>query len=156
MNPKTGRYERVFVNLEAVYPQPEDPSIEFCFEELRARNRGWLDRDWGMERSKRAMQKQWEGEEIKRKEIRQLNENANPTQTNRTDQQLAAELKQGLVLNTVDDENKENAPPQKKGADLAKRVRREERANKTRKIRVMEVKGAPQTSEHLPHVDCRC
>ncbi|KAL8740060.1 MAG: hypothetical protein Q9184_008535, partial [Pyrenodesmia sp. 2 TL-2023] len=33
-NPKTGKVERVFVNLEAVYPNPENPAEEYSFEEL--------------------------------------------------------------------------------------------------------------------------
>ncbi|KAK3724398.1 protein kinase [Vermiconidia calcicola] len=41
-NPKTGRMECVFVNLEAVYPDIGKKPTEYCFEELRARHRGWL------------------------------------------------------------------------------------------------------------------
>ncbi|PIA95862.1 Checkpoint serine/threonine-protein kinase bub1 [Cercospora beticola] len=44
-NEKTGRLECVFVNLEAVYPEAGNLAVEYCFEELRARHRGWLDRD---------------------------------------------------------------------------------------------------------------
>lgn len=47
VNPKTGRTERVAVNLEAVYPDPSDLAMEMCFEELRAAKRGWLQKDWG-------------------------------------------------------------------------------------------------------------
>ena len=46
VNPKTGKVERVFVNLEAVYPNPQDSNITFSFEELRAKHRGWLDKTW--------------------------------------------------------------------------------------------------------------
>ncbi|KAH0556847.1 hypothetical protein GP486_005365 [Trichoglossum hirsutum] len=42
INPRTGKAERVFVNLEACYPNPEDPSTELSFEELRAIRRGWI------------------------------------------------------------------------------------------------------------------
>lgn len=49
VNPKTGKAERVFVNLEAVYPDPDDPAREVCFEELRAVRRGWAGRDWRKE-----------------------------------------------------------------------------------------------------------
>lgn len=42
-NPRTGKIERVFVNLEAVYPNESD---EMSFDELRAKARGWLDQDW--------------------------------------------------------------------------------------------------------------
>lgn len=43
MNPRTGRPERVFVKIEAVYP---DKDLELSFEELRAMSRGWANRDW--------------------------------------------------------------------------------------------------------------
>ena len=46
MNPRTGKTERVFVNLEAVYPNPEDHDEEYSFEELRAKHRGWLHKSW--------------------------------------------------------------------------------------------------------------
>ncbi|KAK7753247.1 protein kinase [Diatrype stigma] len=46
VNPHSGRRERVFVNLEAVYPTPEEPGTELSFEELWAANRGWLDVSW--------------------------------------------------------------------------------------------------------------
>ncbi|KAI8635142.1 Mad3/BUB1 homology region 1-domain-containing protein [Xylariaceae sp. FL1651] len=46
VNPQSGRRERVHVNLEAVYPTPEEPGTELSFEELWAANRGWLDACW--------------------------------------------------------------------------------------------------------------
>lgn len=47
LNPKTGRLEIVFVDLQKVYPNREDPmSVELSFEELRAKHRGWLEMDW--------------------------------------------------------------------------------------------------------------
>lgn len=46
VNPRTGKIERVFVNLAAVYPVPNDQSVEISFEELRAESRGWLAKDW--------------------------------------------------------------------------------------------------------------
>ncbi|KAL8679872.1 MAG: hypothetical protein Q9186_003892 [Xanthomendoza sp. 1 TL-2023] len=55
-NSKTGKIERVFVNLEAVYPNPNDPTAEFSFEELRARSRGWADRDWAADRKRERVQ----------------------------------------------------------------------------------------------------
>ena len=45
-NPRTGKVERVFVKLEAVYPNDHD---EMSFDELRAKARGWFDRDWAAE-----------------------------------------------------------------------------------------------------------
>jgi checkpoint serine/threonine-protein kinase len=44
VNPKTGRKEYVFANLELVYPSGDAESgYEFCFEELRAMKRGLID-----------------------------------------------------------------------------------------------------------------
>lgn len=45
-NPANGKKERVFVDLRAVYPSPEEPGTELSFEEIWAANRGWLDQSW--------------------------------------------------------------------------------------------------------------
>jgi len=49
INPRNGRSERIFVNLEAVYPSPDEIGTELSFEELRAAHRGWLDKSWDQE-----------------------------------------------------------------------------------------------------------
>ena len=41
-----GKTERVFVDLESVYPTPEKNGTELSFEELRAAHRGWLSKIW--------------------------------------------------------------------------------------------------------------
>ncbi|KAI1814072.1 Mad3/BUB1 homology region 1-domain-containing protein [Poronia punctata] len=46
VNPQSGKRERIHVNLEVVYPTPEEPGTELSFEELWAANRGWLDVCW--------------------------------------------------------------------------------------------------------------
>ncbi|KAK8089151.1 hypothetical protein PG997_004112 [Apiospora hydei] len=46
VNPANGKREQIFVNLEAVYPTPEEPGTELSFEELWAAGRGWLDARW--------------------------------------------------------------------------------------------------------------
>jgi checkpoint serine/threonine-protein kinase len=50
VNPRTGKNERIFVNLEAVYPTPEQSGTELSFEELRAGSRGWLLKTWKSEK----------------------------------------------------------------------------------------------------------
>ncbi|WPH00073.1 Hypothetical protein R9X50_00289600 [Acrodontium crateriforme] len=53
-NPRSGRMECVFVNLEAVYPNPgQRPSVEYCFEELRALHRRWRKPDQPHKQSNR-------------------------------------------------------------------------------------------------------
>jgi checkpoint serine/threonine-protein kinase len=44
-----GRTERVFVNLEAIYPTPDVVGSELSLEELRAGSRGWLSKSWQSE-----------------------------------------------------------------------------------------------------------
>lgn len=46
VNPVNGKKERVFVDLRAVYPTPDEPGTELSFEEIWAANRGWLGREW--------------------------------------------------------------------------------------------------------------
>lgn len=56
VNPVSGKKERIFVNLEAVYPDPEVPGSELGFEEVWAMNRGWLDHAWDIEPSEPAIE----------------------------------------------------------------------------------------------------
>lgn len=49
VNPQTGKRERVFVNLRALYPSPDEPGSELSFEEVWAARRGWLDKIWEYE-----------------------------------------------------------------------------------------------------------
>ncbi|KAK0618158.1 Mad3/BUB1 homology region 1-domain-containing protein [Bombardia bombarda] len=46
VNLVNGKKERVFVDLRAVYPTPDDPGTELSFEEVWAANRGWLHNEW--------------------------------------------------------------------------------------------------------------
>ncbi|CAM1507348.1 Fc.00g069890.m01.CDS01 [Cosmosporella sp. VM-42] len=46
VHPQTGKKERVFVDLAAIYPTPEEQGTELSFEEIMAANRGWLDHSW--------------------------------------------------------------------------------------------------------------
>src|SRR5436190_9196294 len=52
LNPRSGKVERVFVNLEAIYPDRENAAHEISLEELRAVSRGWMDKDWSRQRKK--------------------------------------------------------------------------------------------------------
>lgn len=46
VHPQTGKKERIFVGLEAIYPTPDQPGTELSFEEIVAANRGWLEHVW--------------------------------------------------------------------------------------------------------------
>jgi checkpoint serine/threonine-protein kinase len=62
INPRNGRNEHVFVNLEALYPAPGTNGPELCFEELMAGHRGWLDKIWKPENSQVATTSPGSGE----------------------------------------------------------------------------------------------
>lgn len=150
VNPRTGRVEVVFVDLEKVYPNHEDPmSEEYSFEELRAKHRGWMDHDWAAIRRKEAEQARKAAEAAA---TAQSKAKAMPLAPKQEPEQ-PAKPKTVPLKGSVDDDmgNDENAPPSQVDMDkakAAKKARREERANRTRKIKVMEtkeVRGETQT-----------
>lgn len=181
LNPKTGRLEVVFVDLQKVYPNRDDPmSLEFSFEELRAEHRGWMKMNWAAirqeesDKAKRAAeaavaeQVRLEAvalaskvvEELPKPQVEPLkpmieanlvlnDENAPPRPT-------ASRTKSVPLKGSIEDElviNDENSPPSQAEVEKAravKKARKEERANRTRKIKVMDVKeirGETQTSK---------
>lgn len=155
INPKTGRAECVFVNLEAVYPDPRDPSLEFCFEELRARQRGWLERDWALDRATTRLDSP-KAPERKPKKHHGFEIFEDPTQSEPLPLPQVVQVPDVVGIDTslkvlkIHDENaenNENAPPSKEEVALAKRLRREERANKTRRIKVMEVEHVKKETQ---------
>ncbi|KAG9201514.1 hypothetical protein G6514_005712 [Epicoccum nigrum] len=159
VNPKTGRVEVVFVDLEQVYPNRRDPmSVEFSFEELRARHRGWLDRDWGAVRR----EEQRKARKLAEKAVAAQQPKPKPAPLAPKTEPLAPKqdaqkppkpqtvpLKGGEEDALAGDD--ENRPPSQadiEKAKAAKKARKEERANRTRKIQVMDVKevsGETQT-----------
>ncbi|KAF1356543.1 hypothetical protein BDV97DRAFT_287621 [Delphinella strobiligena] len=171
VNPKTGRPECVFVNLEAVYPEPSNPSIEFSFEELRARHRGLLDIDWSQVPRQQDRLHEQEKQSVsdsppKKKGFAIFQDELTPgpiappkhefaifhdensenrPQTSSHDRPAPITIDSSLRVIPLRDENDENKPPQQRDADIAKRLRREERANRTRKIKVMEVEHQNET-----------
>lgn len=202
-NPRTGKLECVFVNLEAVYPNPHDPSEEYCFEELRAASRGWLDRDWAAER--RAERPPQERVVLATREAPNV---LHPAAHN-DENDLAQRIEQDLNINDENEPPRQSKPPKMEifsdadanviaasapakakkmhiftdenenenlaqtaharstqpkvktvplkdengdgaavdqEAEIARRMRKEERANRTRKIKVREVRRDDQTS----------
>ncbi|KAF4554588.1 Checkpoint serine/threonine-protein kinase bub1-like protein [Elsinoe fawcettii] len=152
INPRNGKREMVHVNLDVVYTDIGRTKVEFSFEEVMARHRGWLERDWKAENRAR-------DEEIRRmkmtspeKKLKKkggfeiFNDSASPDAVLSPVEVIAPVVEQAsLPIRTVmlSDENNENAvarPVKDKNSEIAKRMRKEEKANKTRKIKVMEVR----------------
>ena len=130
-NPRTGKIERVFVNLEAVYPNPNDPNEEISFEELRAQSRGWLNKDWGAERRK----------------AKQAASVPTPT--------AQALSSPALVIDSPGGDTQESQPIPSVSQNTEGRVEatsgkegaREGKPGRPKKMKVMEVKGETQTSK---------
>ncbi|RDW93724.1 putative checkpoint protein kinase (SldA) [Aspergillus mulundensis] len=121
VNPRTGRKERVFVDLAAVYPDYKNPNVEFSFEELRAMKRGWMDKDWRQKRP-----------------LKQISGNAVQADPNSPDENaLPAEFKEKLKLSGTDD-HALNQPIMSEKAHDSK-------SGKGGKLKVREVKAETQT-----------
>lgn len=215
VNARNGRKECVFVQVEKVYPDDNNPAVEFSFEELRAKRQGWLDLEWASkmkaEKAQRAAHKVNE-EPCHTRQIlgaRNVQPQAAPTQLEPASDEidLADRIEQSLMINDENappqairtqklqifgdenaedshrrvqsttskkqkmqifaDENMDMPPPPKpraktvplrdendastaqtdRDAELARRLRKEERANRTRKVKVREVKRDDQTSK---------
>ena len=116
-----GKTERWFVDIVNVCPNENDPNDEYCFEELRARSRGWLDRTWSPPRKARS----------KQKSVSMASDNSAKESGNDI-----IEATQTLSLD--DDTTLADAT-----------LGMEERNARPRKKKVMEVKGATKTGEAL-------
>lgn len=128
-NSKTGKIERVFVNLEAVYPNPDDPTGELSFEELRAQSRGWLDIDWAAEKEQ-ARHQEHLNNESKAKSISLDTQTPNASITDDSQQEVSSQ-------NTTEQLG-QTAPAE----DMTQGTK----ARKSKRTKVMEVKAETQTS----------
>ncbi|KAF2273908.1 uncharacterized protein EI97DRAFT_423203 [Westerdykella ornata] len=143
INPRTGRLEVVFADLRLVYPDFEDPmAMEYSFEELRAKHRGWADYDW----AKTRREKQHLNKKLTRAtELTIQSENKAELLVSKERIERPHKPQTIPLKGSVEDdaENDENTPPSQaevEKARVAKKARREERANRTRKIKVMDVR----------------
>ena len=115
------------MNLEAVYPNPNDPNEEFSFEEFRARFRGWMDKDWAAER-RHAVRQMLPDSEQKAPSLDVDEQKTKNTQ--------AESISLGSAQQDVDVATQEETT---QGT----------RSRKSRRTKVMEVKGETQTSKRL-------
>ncbi|KAL4922831.1 Mad3/BUB1 homology region 1-domain-containing protein [Aspergillus aurantiobrunneus] len=128
INPRTGRRERVFVDLDAVYPDYKNPNIEVSFEELRAIRRGWMDKDW---RAQKEPLKQFSGN------VAQTESGLIWQSGNAVDMNLPDQLHQKLTLKDTDDHALNQPIHSEKIQDM--------KSAKSRKLKVREVKAGTQT-----------
>ncbi|OJJ45422.1 hypothetical protein ASPZODRAFT_134075 [Penicilliopsis zonata CBS 506.65] len=125
INPRSGRRERVFVDLEAVYPDRRNPNHEISFEELRAMNRGWMDMDW----------------KAYKQPLEQISGNVPSTRQgtgkhsdSSCENEIPSQLIEGLVIDDTKARQHEQRFDQIDG-----------KSGKARRLKVREVKEEPQT-----------
>ena len=122
------------MNLEAVYPDDNDHNEELSFEELRARSRGWLNRNWAAE-SKQRM-----AEASQAREATDHLSTAAPAEAALTVLQPAQPRHE-----TQSDSN-----PQLE-TTIAVDIGGEGRAGRPKKTKIREVKGETQTSMNMQY-----
>ena len=133
-NARTGKVERVYVDLNAVYPNDDDPNEELSFEELRAKSRGWLNRDWSSEPSKPPVCVTNEIEELQ------------PVSSSIPRSRPETAASHGLT--NIPFEPQQTEPRD----DTVNESRpRETKAGRPKKKKVMEVKSETQTSTSTPY-----
>lgn len=129
INPKTGKTESVLANMEAIYPEWPQMNSEMSFEELRAAHRGWLHKDWAREKPERVFTKSDTPEDSTL-----MDEDEPP---NTVDAVLADEVAERLLLEEEHESQIEDS--------FAREGSREQRSTRPKKMKIMEVKGEPQT-----------
>lgn len=129
MNSKTGKPERVFVDLEAVYPNAADPSEEMSFDELRAIHRGWADKAWKKE-SMIALQP-----------VSGNAQRSPPHLSSAVIEKLSRDLEQKVLID--ENESSQQSTP----AGDSQSQSQEVRPAKQRRMKVREIKQETQTSK---------
>lgn len=138
-NPRTGKIERVFVNLDAVYPKDmRDINCEMSFEELRAKSRGWFDRDWAAENR------------LARTRTREMNTNERASLVELAKPENSLNGSHSLDTREDADSCAEAQIEDTTALDLGQTVAIDlggvKKASKGRKMKVKEVRGETQTS----------
>jgi checkpoint serine/threonine-protein kinase len=131
------------VNLEAVYPNINDPKEEYSFEELRAKHRGWLDRKW----SKEAMPAT-KSNEATENQGTLVDLDSDVAITEPTEETLSQALREALKLErkTADENNVEDGDHTHDTANM-KGNGPDGRSARPRKKKVREIRGETQTSK---------
>lgn len=118
------------MNLEAVYPNDNDDGEELSFEELRAKSRGWLNRDWAAESKQRIA------------EVIQARDAEDQCSTAASAAKEAVEVLQP-ARPKPDTQSRSNTQLE---TTIAVDIGREGKAGRPKKTKVREVKGETQTS----------
>jgi checkpoint serine/threonine-protein kinase len=161
VNAKTGRKEYVVVNLVDVYPDGDYKSgREYCLEEIRAHRRGLLNRDW--RKGCKPLTKRGETTDLTEPQPQPLpqidvllpesQKDATPDPIHKDHEDSGRPARISIFADAAPAEQKQTDPYRS-----AKKSRREDRANRTQKIQILEVRAEPQTGKlMLTSVDFEC
>lgn len=130
INPKTGKAESVLANMEAIYPDWPQMDKEMSFEELRAANRGWLSKDWSAEKKEVLLE-----QDLGAFETIDMDYVEPPDPV---EESLAIAVEERLIVGEEYELHLEER--------VGKEGVRESRNGRPKKMKVMEVRGEPQTS----------
>lgn len=131
VNPRTGKVERVFVDLQSVYPNEKNAYDEMSLEELRAKARGWLDYGWAAESRKRR------------------SECAHVTSSPALDVARTCNHEQKLEDKAIsqNQQKSQGSPKARMESIMAIEFNKEDKVARPKKMKIKEVKGATQTSK---------
>lgn len=115
------------MNLEAVYPNPNDSNEEMSFEELRAKIRGWTDRDWVAENEHR---------DFERSQSREHNHGACSIMQDTQADHFLRGIEQSSDLQNVSEVRTENVLDEE---------HRSQKSGRPKKLKIREVKAEAQT-----------
>lgn len=127
VNPRSGKVERIFANLELLYPRGgRGANAEVSIDEARAASRGWLSRDWSLSHRK---------EKLKPRQEESAKSHAHPT--SRTQKQDADEaslpqtFKEKLVIHRDEPSEPEDVPVLKLNPERARSPKLVETSSQT-------------------------
>lgn len=121
------------MDLETVYPNPDNIHEEYSFEELMAKSRGWLDKQWLPEKA--AVADHTNVPAI----TPNLDENVTADGPNSTEAVLAISVGLGLAL------DESSGDPSLLDSTLSRDVGQENKGGRLKKRKIMEVKAETQT-----------
>lgn len=138
-NPRTGKVERVFVDLQAIYPT--DSSDEMSFEELRAAARGWLTREWSNDNQRYPSKDEALTSSV------HTEASCNFVRENNFNDRQSHSLSSPEILEKSDNIISESTTGLDLGHTVALDLGRENKGSRTKRTIVKEIRGETQTSK---------
>lgn len=118
------------MNLEVVYPNPNDPNEEMSFEELRAKSRGWISRNWAAERL-----------------LPKIDDSASHGADENKNSQASDLLVECTLVSNIENHSTITAAAEERVDAISEEPSRVSKTGRAKKMKVMEVKAETQTGK---------